>query len=129
MLNTYHDFAQRAAKSKRDLLDFLQEALAKGKTIAALGASTKGNVLLQYCGLTENEISYIGEVNEDKFGCYTPGSWIPIIPEQELLARRPDYVIVLPWHFRQFFETNPRLSDLRLIYPLPHLDVSDALAC
>ncbi len=120
-LAPYQAFANRVAKSKRDLLQFIETARSEGETVAALGASTKGNVLLQYCGLTAEDISYIGEVNSDKFGSYTPGTWIPIIPETELLAMKPDYLIVLPWHFRKFFDENTKYSNCRLVYPLPEL--------
>ena len=121
-LEPYLAFAKRAAAAKAELLEFLHGAKAQGKTVAALGASTKGNVILQYCGLTENDVSAIGEVNADKFGCYTPGTWIPIISEEELLDRRPDYLLVLPWHFRGFFKENRKFSSLRLVVPLPRLE-------
>src|SRR5260370_42307927 len=65
-LAPYQAFAERAAKSRRDLLEFIEGARTAGKTVAALGASTKGNVLLQYCGLTGKEIPYIGEMNSEK---------------------------------------------------------------
>jgi NDP-4-keto-2,6-dideoxyhexose 3-C-methyltransferase len=120
-LAPYRAFAERVAKSKSELLDFIGTAQTEGKTVAALGASTKGNVVLQYCGLTEKDIPYIGEVNSDKFGAYTPGTWIPIIPETDLLAMKPYYLIVLPWHFRKFFEANKKFSNCKLIYPLPEL--------
>jgi NDP-4-keto-2,6-dideoxyhexose 3-C-methyltransferase len=120
-LAPYRDFAERVAKSKSELLDFIGTARTEGKTVAALGASTKGNVLLQYCGLTGRDISYIGEVNSDKFGAYTPGTWIPIIPENDLLTMKPHYLIVLPWHFRRFFQENTKFSNCKLIYPLPEL--------
>jgi hypothetical protein len=107
------------------LLEFLRSARSDGKTVAALGASTKGNVLLQYCGLTEDEVSCIGEVNADKFGSYTPGTWIPIIPEEELLSKQPDYLIVLPWHFKKFFESVERLKNFKLVFPLPQLSASE----
>lgn len=119
----YQEFAERVAQTKRDLLKFIETAHADGKTVAALGASTKGNVLLQYCGLTEKEISVVGEVNQEKFGCYTPGTWIPIIPEDELLAMKPDYLIVLPWHFFKFFENNEKFSSFKLVLPLPELKI------
>lgn len=122
-LTPYRAFAERAANTKRDLLAFIKTARAEGKTVAALGASTKGNVLLQYCGLTENEISFVGEVNAEKFGCFTPGSWISIIPETELLARKPDYAVVLPWHFRRFFVENQKFSGMSLVFPLPKIEV------
>lgn len=120
-LAPYRAFAQRVAKSKRDLVECIETARNAGRSVAALGASTKGNVLLQYCGLTERDVPFIGEVNADKFGCYTPGTWIPIIPETELLAMKPDFLIVLPWHFRKFFEENPKYFNFKLIFPLPEL--------
>ena len=119
----YYAFARATAEARRELLDFLSDARARGKTVAALGASTKGNVILQYCGLTEREISCIGEVNPDKFGCFTPGGEIPIVPEAELLALDPDYLLVLPWHFRRFFESSPRYAGRNLVFPLPRLEV------
>jgi hypothetical protein len=117
----YIAFAECAAKSRRELLRFIDAAQAQGKMVAALGASTKGNVLLQYCGLTEKKIPFVGEVNTEKFGCYTPGTWIPIIPEEELLAMKPDYLILLPWHFWRFFEKNAKFDSVKLILPLPEL--------
>ena len=125
-LNTllpYKEFASRVAKSRTDLLNFIDKVHAEGKTVAALGASTKGNVLLQYCGLNEEKITSVGEVNSEKFGCYTPGTWLPIIPEKELLVKKPDYLIVLPWHFRAFFENNESFSNIDLVFPLPHLEI------
>jgi len=122
-LAPYKAFAERAEKSKQELLKFIATAQAEGKKIAALGASTKGNVLLQYCGLSEKEIFCVGDVNPDKFGCYTPGTWIPIIPEDELLAMKPDFLIVLPWHFRTFFEQSKKFANLKLVFPLPQIDV------
>jgi hypothetical protein len=120
---TYEAFKDSAEKSKKDLLNFIRTVREAGKTVAALGASTKGNVLLQYCGLTENDIFAVGEVNSDKFGCYTPGTAIPIIPEDKLLALNPDYLLVLPWHFREFFEKNPKFSGTKLVFPLPKLEI------
>jgi NDP-4-keto-2,6-dideoxyhexose 3-C-methyltransferase len=122
-LAPFHLFAEHAARTKRDLLAFLHAARAEGKTVVALGASTKGNVLLQYCDLTENEIAFVGEVNPEKFGCFTPGTWIPIIPEAELLAKKPDYIMVLPWHFRSFFVSNRKFSGTNLVFPLPEVEV------
>jgi NDP-4-keto-2,6-dideoxyhexose 3-C-methyltransferase len=119
----YQAFAERVTKTKRDLLKFIDVVRAEGKSVAALGASTKGNVLLQYCGLTTKEIEFVGEVNPEKFGCYTPGTWIPIIAEQELLTKNPDYMIVLPWHFRKFFIANKKLSGMSLVFPLPKVEV------
>lgn len=123
-LAPYQAFAQRTEQTRADLLAFIKKAQAEGKTIAALGASTKGNVLLQYCGLTENEIIYVGEVNAEKYGCFTPGTWLPIIPEAVVLAKSPDYLIVLPWHFRKFFQGQEKYKQSCLVFPLPNLEVA-----
>jgi NDP-4-keto-2,6-dideoxyhexose 3-C-methyltransferase len=123
-LAPYRAFAARVEASRKQLLDFLDHARAEGKTVAALGASTKGNVLLQYCGLTQAQLFAVGEVNPEKFGCFTPGSWIPIVPERELLIQGPDYLLVLPWHFRGFFEQSATFSETSLVFPLPALSVS-----
>jgi NDP-4-keto-2,6-dideoxyhexose 3-C-methyltransferase len=122
-LAPYHAFAERAAASREALTAFVRRARAGGKVVGALGASTKGNVLLQYCGFTDADICAVGEVNPDKFGSYTPGTYIPIIPEPELLARNPDYLIVLPWHFRDFFLAGPAFAGRELVFPLPELSI------
>lgn len=123
-LKPYHEFAIRVLETKHSLLSFIAKARSENKTISALGASTKGNVLLQYCGLTNDNVDFIGEVNVEKFGSFTPGTWIPIISEQELLTKKPDYLIVLPWHFKQFFLTNKNFSGMNLVFPLPQLQVT-----
>jgi len=91
-----------------------------------LGASTKGNVVLQYCGLTREDIPSIAEVNQDKFGRLTPGTHIPIMPETEALALQPDYFMVLPWHFRDHFvnrESEYIGSGGKLLFPLPSIEI------
>jgi NDP-4-keto-2,6-dideoxyhexose 3-C-methyltransferase len=122
-LAPYHAFAERVEASRAALLAFIRSARERGETVAALGASTKGNVLLQYCELSSAEVLAVGEVNSEKFGHFTPGTWIPIVPESELLASKPDNLIVLPWHFRSFFEGSPTFADVRLVFPLPELSV------
>ncbi len=122
-LTPYREFARRVEQSRQILLEFVARAKLDGRTIAALGASTKGNVLLQYCGLTDKDISFVGEVNADKYGAYTPGSWIPIVAEDELLRRNPDYLLVLPWHFRKFFENADKFKGRNLVFPLPKLEI------
>jgi ABC-type Fe3+-hydroxamate transport system substrate-binding protein len=122
-LTPYLAFAARTADTKRQLLSFITQAQAEGKVVAALGASTKGNVLLQYCGVTESEIAYVGEVNVEKYGCFTPGTWIPIVSESDILKNEPDYLIVLPWHFRKFFISKCKWKHAKLVFPLPMLEI------
>lgn len=110
-------------QARSDLMNFLKKAKSEGKRVCGLGASTKGNVLLQYFGITEDLISEIGEVNSDKYGSFTPGTLIPLIPEEEVLASNPDYLVVLPWHFRKFFESLPSMKGRKLVFPLPHFEI------
>lgn len=119
----FAEFAETTRLSRDALGTFIRDQIAAGKTVAGLGASTKGNVLLQYADLTSSEISVIGDVNPDKYGCFTPGSRIPIAPQEEVLRQNHDFYVVLPWHFRGFFETSPVFLNRRLVFPLPQLAV------
>ena len=122
-LQPYREFAERVSESKAALRSLLNEAKERNKSVAALGASTKGNVLLQYCNVTEADIQCVGEVNPDKFGCVTPGTHLPILPQEEVLASKPDYLLVLPWHFRPFFMEHPKFAGFNLVFPLPELEI------
>ena len=122
-VKAFDGFQVRIENARRDLLHFLKSAKQNGKKVYGLGASTKGNVLLQYFDINSDLISAIGEVNQDKFGAYTPGTYIPIISQQELLNIKPDYLVVLPWHFRKFFEQLPALKGCNLVFPLPELQI------
>lgn len=117
----FSDFAEETRRSVESLNAFVQTQITSGRSIAGLGASTKGNVLLQFAGLTASDISVIGDVNSDKYGCVTPGSWIPIKSQDEVLSHRYDSYLVLPWHFRSFFETSPTFLNCQLVFPLPQL--------
>ena len=122
-LEPYHQFSKDIDAACTALKEFVTSAKNKGKRICGLGASTKGNVLLQYCGFTSGDIELIGEVNPDKFGSLTPGSWIKIESESKVLANNPDYLLVLPWHFKEFFLNNPAFKGQQLVFPLPKLEV------
>jgi NDP-4-keto-2,6-dideoxyhexose 3-C-methyltransferase len=122
-LRPFAEFEERVKQTRNNLLKFIYDVKSSGKTIAALGASTKGNVLLQYCGITTNEVSCVGEVNVEKFGCFTPGSWLPIISEDDLLSQNYDYLIVLPWHFKSFFVGQDKFKKTTLVFPLPTFEL------
>lgn len=125
-ISTYRTFAADAERSRDEVMGFLERTRAAGQVVLGLGASTKGNVLMQYCNITQKHLPCIGEVNANKFGCYTPGTLVPIVPEDEVLARNPDYLFVLPWQFREFFETSPRFRGRSLVFPLPVLETVTA---
>ena len=124
-LGPYQAFASRVERMRKQLVEFVAAARAKGETVGVIGASTKGNVLLQLCGFTDRDLVAVGEVNADKFGGYTPGTWIPIVAETELLERECTFLLVLPWHFRSYFCSQPRYKGRKLLFPLPNLEVVD----
>ena len=125
-LEPFREFKQRVEEHKNSLRDLIHRLRSDGKTIFGYGASTKGNVLLQYCNFSSDDIEYIAEVNEDKFGCFTPGSKIPIISESEAKRMQPDYFLVLPWHFRNSIirrEKEFLLKGGNFIFPLPFIQI------
>jgi hypothetical protein len=125
-LKPYKEFEERAFKHRKSLMNLIEALVADGKKVFGYGASTKGNVLLQFCGLTSRHIPYIAEVNEEKFGCYTPGSLIPIISEAEAKAMKPDYFLVLPWHFKESIlarEKDFLENGGKFIFPLPEIEI------
>jgi hypothetical protein len=125
-INPYEEFAKRTAQHKKNLTDLIKALVADGKKVFGYGASTKGNVLLQYCGFTEKEIPFIAEVNTEKFGSYTPGTNIPIISEKEAKEMKPDYFLVLPWHFKNNIlnkEEEYISNGGKFIFPLPEIEI------
>lgn len=121
-----HHFREKALKHRIELNNLIDHLTKRGKNIFGYGASTKGNVILQFCGIDSKKIPYIAEVNEDKFGAYTPGTLIPIISEDEAKKRAPDYFLVLPWHFKEGIikkEANFLKGGGKLIFPLPKVEV------
>lgn len=122
----FRKFEERVFEHRENLRRLILDLNADGKKIMGYGASTKGNVLLQFCGLTSKEISCIAEVNPDKFGSFTPGSKIPILSESEVKSMKPDYLLVLPWHFRDNIirrEAEYLGSGGKLIFPMPEIEI------
>ncbi len=120
---TYREFAAWVERVKDDVSRFISEQVHRGKKVAIYGASTKGNVMLQYFGLDHGLITAASERNPDKWGRVTVGTRIPIVSEQQARDAKPDYFLVLPWHFIDEFrdrEKNYLLGGGRFIVPLPH---------
>lgn len=128
-LNTprpYRDFEERIFRHKEDLSHLVRDLVADGKKVFGYGASTKGNVMLQFCGLTAAEIPVIAEVNPEKYGRFTPGTHIPIVSEKEARAMKPDYFLVMPWHFKDGILKREReyLADGgNFIFPFPEIEI------
>jgi C-methyltransferase C-terminal domain/Putative zinc binding domain/Methyltransferase domain len=122
----YLAFAERVTQHRTELSQLLDALARSEKKVIGYGASTKGNVVLQYCNIDGRQVSAIAEVNPDKFGCYTPGTRLPIVSEAEALARKPDYYLVLPWHFRDGIlkrEQAFRDAGGKFIFPFPEIEV------
>ena len=117
----------KECENHKYLLKKLLNTLKKqNKKILGYGASTKGNVLLQYCKIDSKIIDYVAEVNSFKFNKFTPGTNIKIISEKEAKQKKPDYFLVLPWHFKDHIikrEKEYLKKGGKLIFPLPDIEI------
>lgn len=124
--STHKEFFKNAEKHKKLFKELLLNLKDMKKKIIGYGASTKGNVILQYCGITSNILDVIVDVNKDKHNKFTPGSQIKIVGENYIKDLKPDYMVVLPWHFKNFI-LNKEKSFLnnggKLIFPLPDIEI------
>lgn len=122
----YRRFVDAIERHREALRDLLGDLRARSQRVLGYGASTKGNVVLQYCGLTTDDIAVIAEVNADKFGKFTPGTLISIVSEADARAMSPDYFVVLPWHFRDVIierEAEFLRKGGKLVFPLPEISI------
>lgn len=104
----YAEFRANIERIRVELQTFLEKAKAEGKLVHGYGASTKGNTTLQYCGVTGDLLPAIADRNPRKWGSYTIGSRVKIISEEESRAAKPDYYLLLPWHFLAEFKTREK---------------------
>jgi SAM-dependent methyltransferase len=122
----WKEFGENIAKLRWEVINFLHQAKAEGKKVYGYGASTKGNTLLQLFGITPDLVPAIAERSPYKFGLLTVGSNIPICSEEEMRAAKPDYLLVLPWHFIDEFvkrEQNFINGGGKLVVPCPTFQV------
>lgn len=125
-LKIYRQFERKVKKHRQDLISFLKKIKTQRKVVFGYGASTKGNVILQYCGIDKRLLPYVAEVNEYKFGRQTPGTCIPIISEKQAKETEPDYYLVLPWHFKVNILSREKeylRSGGQFIFPLPKISI------
>mgnify|MGYP006107356505 FL=1 len=124
--NNLKNFVNTIKKSRVELKKLIKKIISKNKRVHLYGASTKGNIILQFCNISKNIIPYAADRNKDKWNRMTPGSNIPIISEENSRKINPDYYLVMPWHFKKeiikrekFFLKNGG----KLIFPLPKLHI------
>lgn len=125
----YRAFQTRAEALRDELVGHLRAVRDRGGRVHVYGASTKGNVLLQWCGIGRDLVECAADRNPAKVGAVTPGTNIPIVSEAESRALRPDLYLVLPWHFRREFLERERamvMGGTRLLFPLPEVEVVEA---
>jgi len=120
-IEPWKTFEENILKCKNNFYELINDLKLNGSKIAALGSSTKGNVILQTWQLNKC-IEIIGDVNPDKHKSFTPGTWIPIEDEDKVLEQY-DIFIVLPWHFKNFFIKSEKFKGKTLIFPLPNIEV------
>lgn len=125
----YIAFQQRIERLRNELNTLLFDIRARGERIHVYGASTKGNVLLQWCGINRVIVDCAADRNTQKVGSRTLGTDIPIVSEEASRASKPDYYLVLPWHFRREFlerEKETIMAGTKMIFPLPEVSVVSA---
>ena len=111
---------------KKECLKKIKSILSQGKIIHGYGASTKGNVILQYLNLNNKQIEFISDRNPFKYNRCTPGTKIKIISEEKSRNLNPDYYFVLPWHFKKEIlkrEIKIRRKGTKFIFPLPNFNI------
>lgn len=98
--SAYGGFQNKVDAVRDGLLTFLSDARASGKTVVGYGAAAKGNTLLNYCGVSANDLDFVADANAWKQGRFLPGSRIPVLAPEHILSAKPDYVLILPWNLR-----------------------------
>ena len=126
-LGAYDSFHEQVKATKRSLLSFLIQARAEGKQVVGYGAPGKGNTLLNYCGIRSDFLDFTVDRNPYKQGMFLPGTHIPIYHPDRLVEARPDYVLILPWNFKD--EIMQQLAGIRewggrFVVPIPAVEVS-----
>jgi C-methyltransferase C-terminal domain/Putative zinc binding domain/Methyltransferase domain len=123
---TYRDYFAKIQELSRLVTQYMQRERANNGQVFGLGASTKGNVLLQLFGITKEMMPYISERNPEKVGLRTLGTDFELISEERARSLHPSSMLVLPWYFKT--EIVKREQDYldqggKLLFPMPYAHV------
>jgi hypothetical protein len=122
----YKHFFKRILKIRKKLINLINSIIKKKKSIHIYGASTKGNTIIQWLNIKNKQINYAADRNKDKWGARTIGSHINIVSENFSRKLKPNYYLVLPWHFKSEFLKREKVflkNGGKLIFPLPSVRV------
>ena len=125
-MSAYSSFDEKVKATKRNLLDFLIQARRAGKSVAGYGAPGKGNTLLNFCGIRTDFLDFTVDRNPYKQGKFLPGTHIPIFPVEKVDETKPDYVLILPWNFKdEIINQMARIRDWggQFVVPIPNVHV------
>lgn len=125
-LNYYTEFQSKALKVKLDITDFLIQQKRNNKNVAAYGAAAKGNTLLNYCGIKNDLIDFVVDANPHKQNKFLPGSHIPVVNEDYLKEKRPDFIIIFPWNLKiEIIQQLAYIKDWggKFVIPIPELEI------
>jgi SAM-dependent methyltransferase len=125
-LNYYLEFQSKALKVKLDITDFLIHQKRNNKNVAAYGAAAKGNTLLNYCGIKNDLIDFVVDANPHKQNKFLPGSHIPVVNEDYLKEKRPDFIIIFPWNLKiEIIQQLAYIKDWggKFVIPIPELEI------
>lgn len=120
---TYRQFAKRIDELKKIITDYIRNELAAGRLVIGLGASTKGNVLLQYFKIDKQMLPYLSERNPEKVGLRTLGTDIELVSEETARNLNPSTMLVMIWFFKKEIikrEANFLKKGGKLLFPMPY---------
>ncbi len=122
----YFEFKEKVERVKTDLTSQINQLKKQGKTVSCFGASAKGSILLNYCGLNNNQIDFIFDHTPEKQNKFSPGTHIPIISPGFLLEKKPDYLLLTAWNFaKEIIEKTKdyKLNGGKYIVPIPKVEI------
>ena len=117
------EFLQSIEECKENINELVSSCKKNNKNLYCIGASTKGNVVLQYANLTSKDVKAVGEINFDKIGKECPGTKIPIEFEDDILEDPRGVYLILPWHFKSFFVNSEKFKNKKMVFPLPRWEI------